>query len=61
MTNANKRYNNTMTKLNRQFFVEAGRKGGQAVLKKRGKEYLRKLARKAAKIRWAKHNAGKAK
>ena len=50
-----------MTQLNRKFFVEAGRKGGQAVLKKHGKEYMRKIARKAAKVRWAKHNAQKAK
>ena len=33
--------------------VELGRLGGKAVVKKRGKAYMKKIGKRGAKIRWA--------
>lgn len=40
--------------LTRDFFIKAGRKGGKAVYKKRGKKYMQGLAKKANAVRWGK-------
>ena len=34
--------------------IELGKKGGKTIVRNRGVEYMRKLARKGAKKRWSK-------
>lgn len=41
--------------LTRDFFVKTGKKGGRALVKRRGKKYMAKLASKGAEARWKDH------